>query len=74
VAPPDEALPLRHGVLKALADDAGTLEAMKASDANGTHVADLSVATEPGTTLATRGRLPLASPEGRFYAPALRLR
>jgi secreted PhoX family phosphatase len=37
------------GVLQRLADDAGTLAALKAS-IDGTHVPDLSVATEPGTT------------------------
>jgi secreted PhoX family phosphatase len=50
--PPDEALPLGRGVLRTLADDAGTLEAMKASLPGGAHVPDLSVATEPGTTYA----------------------
>jgi len=48
--PPQEALPLGPGALRGLADDAGTLEAVKASDTNGTHGPDLSVATEPGTT------------------------
>lgn len=47
--PPDSALPLEKGSLRALPDDAGTLEAMRASEA-GTFVPDLSVATEPGTT------------------------
>jgi len=48
--PPDSALPLRDGSLRALADDAGTLEAMKASTLGGAHVPDLSVASTPGTT------------------------
>ncbi len=47
--PPDSALPLEKGSLRALPDGAGTLEAMRAS-ANGVFVPDLSVATEPGTT------------------------
>lgn len=47
--PPDSALPLERGSLRNLADDAGTLEAMRASS-GGDHVPDLSVATEPGTT------------------------
>ncbi|CUR55795.1 conserved exported hypothetical protein [metagenome] len=47
--PPDSALPLEKGSLRALADDAGTLEAMRASS-GGQFVADLSVATVPGTT------------------------
>jgi uncharacterized protein len=51
--PPDAALPLRHGSLRALADDAGALEALTAFD-GGTLVPDLSVATEPGTTYETR--------------------
>lgn len=46
--PPDAALPLGKGSLRALADDAGTLEAMKASR-RGAHVADLTIATQPGT-------------------------
>ena len=47
--PPASALPLEKGSLRALPDDAGTLEAMRASSA-GVFVPDLSVATEPGTT------------------------
>ena len=47
--PPDASLPLGKGSLRALPDDAGTLEAMRASHA-GVFVPDLSVATEPGTT------------------------
>jgi secreted PhoX family phosphatase len=48
--PPPAALPLGKGSLKALADDAGTLEAMQAFTRAGAPVPDLSVATEPGTT------------------------
>jgi secreted PhoX family phosphatase len=48
--PPDDALPLGKGSLRALADDAGTLQAMKASTRRGVHVPDLAVATVPGTT------------------------
>jgi uncharacterized protein len=48
--PPDSALPLGKGSLRELADDAGTLEAMKAFTPGGAHVPDLSVASEPGTT------------------------
>jgi uncharacterized protein len=48
--PPDAALPLGTGSLRALADDAGTLEAMKASTLAGAHVPDLSVASVPSTT------------------------
>jgi secreted PhoX family phosphatase len=51
--PPRSALPLRHGSLKALADDAGELHAMQAY-AKGTLVPDLSVATRPGTTYRVR--------------------
>jgi uncharacterized protein len=47
---PDDALPLRRGSFRTLADDAGTLEAMRASTRSGTFVPDLSVATRPGTT------------------------
>ena len=47
---PDEALPLGKGSFRKLADDAGTLEAMRASTRMGTFVPDLSVATQPGTT------------------------
>jgi hypothetical protein len=50
--PPAEALPLRHGSLRGLADDAGTLEALTAFTAAGAPVPDLSAATEPGTTYA----------------------
>jgi uncharacterized protein len=48
--PPDSALPLRHGSLRKLADDAGELDAMRAFTKGGTFVPDLSVATRPGTT------------------------
>jgi secreted PhoX family phosphatase len=48
--PPAFALPLGKGVLRTLADDAGVLEALKASTLAGAHVPDLSVATTPGTT------------------------
>jgi secreted PhoX family phosphatase len=48
--PPREALPLRRGSLRRLADDAGTLEAMRAFTRSGRLVPDLSVATQPGTT------------------------
>ena len=48
--PPASALPLRRGSLRELADDAGTLEAMRASTLGGAHVPDLSIATQPGTT------------------------
>jgi uncharacterized protein len=48
--PPDSALPLGKASLRDLADDAGTLEAMKAFTLGGAHVRDLSVAREPGTT------------------------
>jgi len=47
---PDSALPLGPGSLRALPDDAGRLEAMKAFTRGGAHVPDLSVATAPGTT------------------------
>ena len=47
---PDAALPLGKGSFRALADDAGTLEALRASTRGGTFVPDLSVATTPGTT------------------------
>jgi len=47
--PPDSALPLGKRSLRSLPDDAGTLEAMRAS-ANGVFVPDLSVASEPGTS------------------------
>jgi len=48
--PPRRALPLRKGALKELADDAGQLEAMQAFTRRGEFVADLSVATEIGTS------------------------
>jgi len=48
--PPASALPLEKGSLRALTDDAGTLEALRATTPGGTFVPDLSVATEPGTT------------------------
>jgi hypothetical protein len=48
--PSEQALPLGRGVLRELADDAGVLEALKASTLRGAHVPDLSVATDPGTT------------------------
>ncbi|HET8601899.1 MAG TPA: alkaline phosphatase PhoX, partial [Segeticoccus sp.] len=51
--PPESALPLRKGGLRALADRAGTLEAMAAYTARGAFVADLSAATEPGTKYRT---------------------
>ena len=47
--PPDAALPLEKGSLRALPENAGTLEAMRASS-EGVFVPDLSVVTEPGTT------------------------
>jgi secreted PhoX family phosphatase len=47
---PDEALPLGKGSFRKLADDAGALEAMRASTRSGAFVPDLSVATQPGTT------------------------
>ena len=47
--PPRWALPLRHGTLKRLPDEAGRLEAMRAFTRGGELVADLSVATVPGT-------------------------
>lgn len=48
--PPQAALPLGKGVLRTLAADAGTLDALKASTLRGVHLPDLSVATAPGTT------------------------
>jgi secreted PhoX family phosphatase len=48
--PPRSALPLGPGSLRALADDAGRLQALKAFTRRGTFVPDLSVATRPGTT------------------------
>jgi secreted PhoX family phosphatase len=52
--PPESALPLRKGSLKALADDAGKLAAMRAYTRKGEFVPDLSVAVEPGTTYRVR--------------------
>jgi uncharacterized protein len=49
--PPADALPLGRGSLRALADDAGTLSALRASTRDGHHVPDLSAATALGTTL-----------------------
>lgn len=49
--PPPEALPLGRGSLRALADDAGVLEALRATTSDGRHVADLSEATAVGTVL-----------------------
>jgi hypothetical protein len=48
--PPARALPLGKGSLRRLADDAGTLAAMRATTGEGEHVPDLSTATELGTT------------------------
>lgn len=48
--PPAEALPLTKGSLRALPDDAGTLEALRALRSDGTFVADLSPARLIGTT------------------------
>ncbi|MGH2839647.1 MAG: alkaline phosphatase PhoX, partial [Solirubrobacteraceae bacterium] len=48
--PPRSGLPLGNGSLRQLADDAGTLEALKAFTPGGAFVPDLSVATTPGTT------------------------
>ena len=52
--PPSRALPLRGGSLKALAADAGKLEALQAFRKTGEFVPDLSVATEPGTKFRAR--------------------
>lgn len=52
--PPATALPLGKGSLRALADDAGELEALQAFTTGGAFVPDLSVVSEPGTTLRTR--------------------
>ncbi|HEX8159067.1 MAG TPA: alkaline phosphatase PhoX [Solirubrobacteraceae bacterium] len=52
--PPSGALPLGKGSLKALQDDAGTLEAMQAFTGAGQLVPDLSLATQPGTTYCVR--------------------
>ena len=49
--PPADVLPLGKGSLRQLADDAGTLEALRASTTDGTHVPDLSQITEIGTVL-----------------------
>lgn len=51
--PPSSVLPLRHGSLNKLADDAGVLAAMKAFTTAGEFVPDLSVTTEIGTTYRT---------------------
>jgi secreted PhoX family phosphatase len=48
--PPAEALPLAKGSLRGLADDAGTLAALRASNRKGRHVPDLSAAKKIGTT------------------------
>ena len=48
--PPASALPLGKGVLRTLPDDASVLEALSASTLTGAHIADLSVASAPGTT------------------------
>lgn len=50
--PPADALPLTKGSLRNLADDAGTLEAMRATSADGSFVADLSPAREIGLRYA----------------------
>ncbi|MGI9097586.1 MAG: alkaline phosphatase PhoX [Solirubrobacteraceae bacterium] len=52
--PPPEALPLGKGSLRALADNAGALEAMQAFTKRGEFVPDLAVATKPGTTYRVR--------------------
>ena len=49
--PPEDALPLGKGSLRELADDAGTLEALRATTVAGRHVPDLSAVTEIVTTL-----------------------
>lgn len=49
---PPKGAPLQNGGLKRLAPDAGALDAMKAFRSDGTFVPDLSVFTQPGTTLA----------------------
>jgi hypothetical protein len=48
--PPPEALPLGKGSLRALADDAGGLAALRATTGGGRHVRDLAEATQIGTT------------------------
>jgi uncharacterized protein len=52
--PPEDVLPLRHGSLRKLGDDAGELHALKAYRRDGTFVPDLSVFTTPGTRLRAR--------------------
>jgi uncharacterized protein len=47
--PPASALPLGKGSLRALGPTDGTLQALRARNASGAVVLDLSVATEPGT-------------------------
>ncbi|MFD2091521.1 alkaline phosphatase PhoX [Blastococcus deserti] len=47
---PADVRPLGRGSLRRLADDAGTLEALRASTDDGRHVPDLSEATDVGTT------------------------
>lgn len=64
--PPAEALPLGKGSLRALAPTAGALDAMRARTASGAVVANLCVATEPGTTytvewVAVTNRVPVAN-------------
>jgi secreted PhoX family phosphatase len=49
--PPPEALPLGKGSLRQLADDAGTLEALRATTMDGRHVLDLAAITAIDTTL-----------------------
>ena len=51
--PPADALPLGKGSLRRLADDAGTLEALRATTADGRHIRDLAEVTEIGTVLRT---------------------
>ena len=65
---PDSALPLRQGSFRKLADDAGTLEAMRASTRSGTFVPDLSVATQPGTTYKVEW-LPVPDRDARTLGP-----
>lgn len=76
---PRAALPLGRGCLKALADDAGTLEAMQAFTRTGGFVPDLSVATEPGTTYCVRWlpvpeRDAMATPVRKQFAQITRSR
>jgi secreted PhoX family phosphatase len=52
--PPRDAPPLGKGSLRALADDAGELDALQAFTKRGEFVPDLSVFTEPGTRLRAR--------------------